>query len=225
MKKSILFLALTFISLTTFSQGIVPQDAKVIHDKISKPCLTAVVDPSTDELKDAWVEYLSKNHEVKLKGSGFMTNKDVLTAEKIVITAVSPKAMDLYTEIIEVEGRTSMKVFAAFGYDIYVNSTDFPTEYAAMKKIMSDFLSTYITNFHSEKVVFHQKEVNGFTKDKSKLDKSIAKDAKNIEKMTSKIEKMNESIEKNKVKLEETETLLKVQKEKLQFHTEKLNAL
>lgn len=225
MKKSLVIFSITLLSNFSFGQSIVPQDAKVIHEKVSKPCLSATVDPSSDELKDAWVDYLAKHHQVKLKGSGFMTNKDVLTAEKIILTNVSPKAMDLNTEIIQVEEQTSMKLFAAFGYDIHVNNADYPTEYAALKKLMSDFLNEYIPKYYNDKIAVHQKEVSGFTKDQGKLTKSIDKNTKSIGKMTSKIEKMTTENEKSKKKLEEVATKLKVEKEKLNFFTGKLNAL
>ncbi len=221
-----IIVAITFLlSCLSFGQSIVPQDAKVIHDKVSKPCLSIVVDPSTDELKDAWEDYLAKNHSLKLKGTGFLTNKDVLTAKGVVVTDVSLKTMDFYSEIIEVEGKTSMKLFAAFGYDIYINNADYPTEYAALKKIMTTFLNQYIPAYYNDKIELHTKEVSGLTKDQGKLNKSIEKNKKNIDKMTSKIEKMTSENEKSDKKLEEVETKLKAEKEKLILFKGKLNAL
>lgn len=222
-RKSFLTFLFSSLMVFVFGQGIVPQDGNVMHNKSSKPCLYVKVHPSPDELKDAWVEYLDKKHDVKLKGTGFLTNKDVLYAEKITLTEVSDKTMDLYTEIIEVEGETSMKLFAAFGYDIYVNSTDYPTEYAALKKIMTTFLNEYIPNYHSEKVELHQKRVKNFSKEQSSLKKTVDKNEKTIEKMNRKIEKMTEEIEKSKVELKEVEEKLTEEKEKLKFHTGKLN--
>jgi len=226
MMKNVIFIFFLFLLTSSgFSQGKIPQDEKVVHDKVSKSCLAVLVDPSSDELKDAWVEYLAKNHSLKLKGTGFLTNKDVLTAKGVVVTDVSLKTMDFYTEIIEVEGKTSMKLFAAFGYDIYINDTDYPAEYAALKKIMTTFLNQYIPAYYNDKLEFHTKEVSGLTKDQGKLNKSIEKNTKNIDKMTSKIEKMTSENEKSKTKLEEVKTQLKVEKEKLNLFKGKLNAL
>lgn len=214
-----------FLSSLSFGQSIVPEDANVILENTSRPCLHVLVDPSSDELKDAWVDYLSKNYQIKLKGTGFMSNKDVLTAEKIVLNSVSLKAMDLYTEIIQVEDKASMKLFAAFGYDIYLNSTDYPTEYSALKMVMSDFLNQYIAKYYNDKVAVHKKEVDGLTKDQIKLTKSIEKNNKKMEKMSSNMEKMTEGNQKSQKELDEVDAKLKVETEKLNLFREKLNSL
>lgn len=223
-QKSIL--VVFFISTFTFGQNIIPQDAKVIYEKSSRPCLAITVDPSTDLLKDAWIDFIDKNHDIKLKGNGFLTNKDVLYAENVVLNHISSKALNFYTEIIEDEnGATSMKVFAAFGYDIFIEKDTYPNEYAALKKIMTTFLNKYIPEYYNDQIEDAQDEVKDLTKDKGKLDKSIAKNKKKIDKMTDDIEDMKKENLEDQNKLGDVESKLKDKKEKLESLKGKLNGL
>lgn len=223
-QKSIL--VIFFMSTMVFGQNIMPKDDKVIYEKSSRPCLAITVEPSPDLLKDEWGDFISKNHDIKLKGNGFLTNKDVLYAENVVVNNISPKALNFYTEIIEDEnGATSMKVFAAFGYDIFIEKSTYPEEYEALKKIMSNFLNKYIPEYYNEQIETAQDEVKDLKKNQEKLDKSIAKNTKKIEKMTDDIEDMRKENSKNQTELEEVESKLKNQTEKLVHFKTKLNDL
>lgn len=223
-QKSIL--AIFFISTIAFGQNITPQDDKVIYEKNSRPCLAITVDPSTDLLKDEWIDFIDKNHDIKLKGNGFLTNKDVLYVENVVVTRISTKALNFFTEIIEDEnGRTSMKVFAAFGYDIFIEKETYPTEYLELKKVMTTFLNKYIPEYYNGQIEDTQDEVDDLTKDKGKLDKSIAKNKKKIDKMTEDIDDMKKENLEDEAELVDVESKLKSQKEKLTSLRGKLNGL
>lgn len=223
--KSIVVIVTLLISSITISQTISPVDGSIEHEKKSRPCLVVNVDPEAKTLKKAWSDYLKKNHAVKLKGIGFLTNKDLLKAEQIIIPVISPNAMDFYTEIIENENGSQMKVFASFGYDIYVNAADMSKEYIQLRKIMDDFLQSYIPNYYQELIQDKEKVVSALSKDQAKLKKSIKKDSKSVDKMTRQLESLQKDISNNKKELEETETKLKNRTQQLKELKTKLNSV
>ncbi len=222
--KSIL--ALFFLSTLAFGQNITPLVETVMYEKTSRPCLAISVEPSPELLREEWEDYMKSDRNIKLKGNGFLTNKDVLYAEQVVIKNISDRALDLYTEIIKDEnGETSMKVFAAFGYDIFIEESTYPTEFAALKVMMSNFLNEYIPEYYNEQIKAALDEVKDLTKLQDKLGKSIKKNNKKISKMTDDIEDREKDNKENQSELEETATKLKAQKERLVDLKAKLNGL
>lgn len=223
--KSALFIFSILISSLTFSQSISPLDGTINHNEKSRPCLVVNVDPEAKTLKKAWSDYLKDNYDVKLKGIGFLSNKDLLSAEQIVIPVISPNALDFYTEIIENASGSQMKVFASFGYDIYIDASSMPKEYVQLRKIMDDFLQSYIPNYYQELIKDKEKVVKSLNKDQSKLQKSIKKDTRSVEKMTKKMESLNSDITKNKAELEDTESKLTNRNQQLNELKTKLNSV
>lgn len=229
MKKSILTTSLIIISIIissiSYSQSISPIDGTVYHNKKSRPCLEVNVDPEAKTLKKAWNNYLKENYSVKLKGIGFLSNKDLLSSKQVIIPVISPNAMDFYTEIIENANGSQMRVFASFGYDIYVDAASMPKEYVQIRKIMDDFLQSYIPNYYQELIKDKEKVVKSLNKDQSKLQKSIKKDTRSVEKMTKELESLNSDITKNKAELEETESKLTNRNQQLNELKTKLNSV
>ncbi len=223
--KLISTLFLTFAIMQLNAQTIQPEDATISYDGKSRPCLLIAVDPEAKTLKKAWKEYIKKNHDVKLKGIGFLSNKDLLSRKEVVIAAISPNAMDFYTEIIENETGSQMRVFASFGYDMYIDPATMPKEYEAMREIMTTFLNTYIPNYYQKIIDDTQKVVNDLSNDQKKLKKSISKDKKRVEKYNGKIEDLNKSLKDDSAELEEVETKLTNRESKLKGLKSKLNSV
>lgn len=204
------------------AQNLTPTQGTITHNDKSRPCLSVNLDPEPKTLKKAWKNYLKDNYDFKLKGIGFLSNKDLLSAEEVVVLKISDKAMDFYTEIVEDEMGSQMKVFASHGYDLYISPTETPREFEALKTILTTFLETYIPNYYEELVEDSEDVVKDLTKDKEKLNKSIAKDKKNIDKMTSKIEKLTQEITDNKLELIKVEEKLSNRTIKLEKYKAKL---
>ena len=57
------------------------------------------MEPATKDVRDAFQDFLKKNYDVKLKGDGLFSNKDVLYAEKVKINTISDKNLDFYAKI------------------------------------------------------------------------------------------------------------------------------
>ncbi len=180
-RKSILLLIL-LITLGIFLQA---QTVNLVSSEISyenklRPCLAAAVNAEAKPLKQAWAKYLRKNYSVKLKGIGLIMNKDLLTAEDITIAPISANRFNLYSRVFETTTGSEMKVFASFGYDIFMGPDNFPKEFEALSKVTNSFLVEYLSEHYADEISATAKRIKGLGKDKVKLLKEINKNKKEI---------------------------------------------
>lgn len=196
----------------------------VKHNDAERPCIVVRFEQSPKELEDGWEKYL-KQYKIKMGGAGFMGMGNLKVAEEVVFAEISPKTMDFYTNIEEKGDETEMIVFAAFGYDIYINETDTPEEYKKLKQIISSFMKAYLPPFYEAKIAATEKELKNLTKKGDKLDKILSKNAKKIEKLEDEIKEAKEENKVNKESLKTTESNLADQKKKLDAILKQLSKL
>jgi hypothetical protein len=196
--------------------SIQPVDATINFDEAQRPCIQVKLDPEPKTLKEAWKDYLKDNYDFKLKGIGFLRNKDLLSAEEINVAKISSKQIDFYTHISEDENGSEMKVFVRFGYDIYLNKEDYPNEYETLTVILKDFLNEYLTKYYQEKVNDTEERIEELEDETTDLKEEIADDTASIKKLKKEIEDLESQVESNNKLLEEANNKLIKRKEKLE---------
>jgi peptidoglycan hydrolase CwlO-like protein len=214
------FLAIVLFASTenVYAQKANQKDGMVEHKDSERPCIVVNLDPEPKPLKKAWKSFLKDNYDFKIKGIGFLSNKDLLYAEDVVIEAISTKRMDFYTKIVEDEVGSEMKVFGSFGYDIYIDKKETPEEYAVMNQMLTSFLESYLPKYYKSKVKATKKKVKELSKDVKSLKKDISKNKEEIEDLSEEIgELTNEATEK--------ESELTIANNKLQERIQKLERI
>lgn len=217
-----LLISLVVIRATSYGQNLTPVETTIEHEDKLRPCLIVYVDPEPKTLKKAWRDFLKEKYDFKLKGIGFLSNKDLLSAKKIMLPAISPNALDFFTEIVPDANGSQMKVFASYGYDVYINPNEHPEAFQELKTIFSTFLQTYIPNYYQELVDDTEDVVKDLMKDQQKLKKSITNDSKKAEKFTEKIKQLNEAVSDNQSELIQVEEKLSNRTLKLEKYKLKL---
>jgi flagellar capping protein FliD len=221
----ILFLLAPVFTETVFGQSIQPVIGKIMHNDAERTCLMVKLDPTVDQVEDEWEDYLKDNHDTKLSGAGFLGTGDLLVAEQVVISAISDKRMDFYTEIKQVDGKTDLRVFAAFGTDVYVEPEKYPEEYAAMENILHQFLKTYLPGYYEDEVSSVAKTVQSLKKDTERLDKKFDKKEKKIQKLQEEMDENRAEREEKQEKLDQQEALLKQRRNALEKILKQLGQL
>lgn len=191
-----------------------PFDATIDYDKAQRPCIQVNLDPEPITLKNAWRDYLKDDYDFKLKGIGFLSNKDLLSAEAITVDQISPNAMDFYTQIVEDDNGSEMKVFVRHGYDIYITKENYPNEYRALRKILESFIEYYLPKYYEGKIDDTEKRVNKLTEERNDLKKEIDENFGKIEKLKNEIIQKEEELKTKKTQLEVTERKLIKRNEK-----------
>ena len=221
MNISLVITVLLGTSLSIQAQDVQPKKGTIDHNEGERPCLVVNLDPEPKPLKKAWKSFLKDNYDFKIKGIGFLTNKDLLYVEDIVIEEISSKRMNFYTKIVEDEVGSEMKVFGSFGYDIYINKSETPEEFKVMEKMLNDFLKSYLPKYYKSEVKATKKKVKKLTKNVSGLNKDISKNKSEIEDLKEDIEELTEEVAEKESLLETANIKLKERREKLQRINEK----
>jgi hypothetical protein len=156
------------------------------EDKL-RPCYQVKVDPEPKDLKKAWAKYLKKNYSIKMKGIGFLSNKDILSGEDVTIEKVSSKRMNVYTQIVETASGSEMSVLASFGYDFFMGPEKFTDEFLSMKGILNTFLLQELNDYYSDELASNHKAVSKAEKEIKSLTKEISKNDKKIKSNDSKV--------------------------------------
>ncbi len=162
--------------------------ATVSFDIKMQPCLYVKYDASPKTVKRAWDDFFKKHYDVKVKGIGFMTNKEVITASDMSLTAISDNKMNMYASITDAPGeRSELRFFISLGVDTFIDPVNYPTEFAAMKKILNDFSMEFLTDYYGS-------EASRITSDISGLEKDIRKNNKDIKQNTKKAKKKSSEV-------------------------------
>lgn len=162
--------------------------AAINFENQQRPCLTVKYDASPKALKKAWDDYFKKTYDIKVKGIGFLTNKEVITATDIMLLPVSDKRMNMYASVIDAPGdRSELSYFMSFGYDFYIGPDKYPAEFTGMKNVLNDFSMEFLTDFYYS-------EASRMTNVIKDLEKDIWKNKKDIIKNTKKARKESKAV-------------------------------
>lgn len=223
MKFSLLALMFFTLNNSVYAQAVTPKDGMIMHNKSQRPSIFVNIDPEPKPLKKAWKTFLKDNYDFKIKGIGFLSNKDLLYAEDLVIEKISPKRMNFYTKIVENEVGSEMTVFGSFGYDIYIDKNETPEEYKVMSQMLTEFLNSYLPDYYKNQVKDTEKKVKKLSKEVKGLNKDISKNNKKTKKLAKEIEELTKEAAEKEEELETATIKLKERKSKLERIKKKLN--
>jgi len=211
------FLAIYMVTMLVNAQpSIRPFDTTIDYDNAQRPCIQVNLDPEPKALKHAWKDYLKDVYDFRLRGIGFFSNKDLLSAEEITVNQISPNKIDFYTHIVEDEDGSEMKVFVRQGYDIYVTKEKNPNEYKAVREIVESFIKYYLPKHYDDKIKDTEERIDNLMEEKEDLKSNIDEKSSEIEKLKQEIKENEEELKSKKKQLELTERKLTKRKEKLE---------
>lgn len=208
-----IFLLATFT--TTAQTSVDAKETTLQFDKAQRPCLQVKLDPEPKTLKKAWRKYLKNEYDFKLKGIGFLKNKDLLSAEQIVVKELSTNQMDFYTQIVESKTGSEMNVFVRYGYDIYISQSSHPEQFVKLNNMLDGFLKEFLPGYYADQVKDTEKRVKKLEKETKGLSKDIKKDAMKIEKLKKEINDREKDRESNNELLQDAKSKLESRKDKL----------
>lgn len=203
-------------------------DGSVEYENTLRDAVVAVLGPETKVVKEAWEEYINDNYDIKMKGNGWFTNKDVLTAKDVNIAKISDKNLNLFSEIVKDKNGTKMSVFVSFGYDVFLEKQENSAAYQQLKAVVHNFLTDFLLNKKQEMITVAVEEIADLDKDKTKMTEDIEKNKKEIEKLKSendelakevkgaskKLVALNKTLTTEKIALEDIRQKLAAQKPK-----------
>lgn len=217
LQKIIITLIILALTFPAAAQQLNMLDGMVQYQKRDYPGVIVQMEPDPKTVKKAWEDYIRQEHDINMKGIGFLTNKDVLTAEEVSFPAISTKKMDFYTKVIEENDATKMMVFAALGYNIPIDKDRNYKEYIAMKAVVSDFIDNFLPAYYMERLETAKSTVADLEDDQKDLREDIEDNKKEIRDLIKENEKLQKKLNKSQDELETALELLSKRRTKLEY--------
>ena len=213
--KYILPLFAILFSTLLSAQSLTVENGRVEYDDQNMPAIKVVMNPKPDKVKDEFRDYVKDNYDVKMKGIGFLSNKDVLSAEGTVISRISDKEMDFRAKVVERGDATEMYVFGSFGYDIFVDPEQYPNEYRAMKTLTVNFLNDFLPDYYKDRIDETQEMLSDLKEEREDLNDDIADNEKKIEELKKENEEKRNKLNEVEENISEAESKLNLRKDSL----------
>lgn len=172
------------------------QVSTVDYDGKERPCIAVRLAPETKAVKKAWEDFVKKEYRIKLKGLGFLMNKDILSAEKVIVKSLSDKSIDFRTRVVEEKDHTLMQVFVSLGYDIYLSPEKYPQAFQDLKNRTWKFVKTYLPRYYNDEIEALTDALKDLNKDQADIKDQIADNEKEMEKLQKENEKLAEDFQK-----------------------------
>ncbi len=184
--KIITFFVMAF-AVQTNAQTYKIDTSKITYENKLRPCYTVKYDATPVTVKKAWDKFFNKYYNVKIKGIGFLTNKDIITGTDITIADISDKRMNIYARITDVAGGSELSYFMSFGYDFFIGPEEYPKEFAGMKKILNDFSVEFLNEYYADEVSSITSKIKSLEKDIKKNNKSVNKNNRKAKKSSAEV--------------------------------------
>ncbi len=186
-KLSLVILVVLLTGFHSKAQTYKIDSSDITYENKLRPCLFVTYDADPKTLKHGWESFVKKNYNIKMKGYGFMANKDLLTGNDVTIASISDKRMDMYVRVTDFPGGSEMKFFMSFGYDFFIGPVNYPVEFASMKKMLNDFSIEFLNDFYID-------EASRLTRNIKKLEKDIKSNMKDIKRNNKKARKSSAEV-------------------------------
>jgi archaellum component FlaC len=144
------------------------------------------IDEALDDLQD----YCKERSDLKLKKGG----DNLIIAEKVSIPHISIKRGDLLGYCYITEQYYAMALVFQLGYDISLNSKDYPTEMQNFRNYAKDFMSYHYEQYYVRRIEELEKEVKNVEKEKDQNERKINNLTDKINSLGKKIGKEEDTV-------------------------------
>lgn len=211
--STLLFIFISTIFLN--AQSLTVENSMTDYDEKTYPAVTVTMNPSPDKVKEEFEDYMKDNYDVKMKGTGLFSNRDVLYADRVDIEKISDKTLDFRAKIIERGDITELSVFGSFGYDLPISRERFPEEYRQLKRITVDFINEFLPDYYKDRVDETEEMLEDLVKDREKLKDDITDNEEEIEKLRKENEENRKEMEELETKISDAESKLNLRQKSL----------
>ncbi len=220
-----IFLSICFFVLftnITVAQEVKLKDTTINYKSEEHTAIYTSIEPNAKTIKKAWQDFLKDTYDVKIKGIGFLVNKDVLNGEEVTFSGLPIKNINLFTKVVEEGEISNVSIFAFDKRGDFLNAELYPEMYEGLKEVFNAFLDSFLPTYYREQVNEAQENVNNLKDDISDLEENIDDNQDKISDNRKEIEKLLEEIDDMESQVEDKSKLLKEMKSKLIKEEQKL---
>ncbi|HEY9113602.1 MAG TPA: hypothetical protein VIN10_02825 [Bacteroidales bacterium] len=137
-----------------------------------------------DQVKSLFQSFIKEQLKEKMK-----EDDGVLILEENVVNQVTEKRGDLLAYIYNQNDKVSLNVGYKLGYDVYLNSAQYPVEFNRLKDFINYFTYYYYSEYLPGYIKEQSKNLKVLKKENSSAEKSIKSATKENKKLTKAINK------------------------------------
>ncbi|MGK2862091.1 MAG: hypothetical protein ACSLE0_09175 [Chitinophagaceae bacterium] len=183
-KIKLLLLFAVLISYNASGQTYRIDTSEISFENKLRACLFVTYDADARTVKKAGDHFLKKNYDIRMKGVGLFSDKNLISAKDVRVAAITDKRMDLYTRLTDVADGSEMKYFMSFGYDFFIGPQNYATEFSGMKKLLNDFSIQFLNDYYSTEASKMAGQIKRLERDIKNKDKQISKNNKKSNKLS-----------------------------------------
>lgn len=152
------------------------------YEKSQVDALTVTIQPERKDAQKAFDDWIDDRYDINMKGGGLFGDKNIRSAEAIIIPQISPDNITLFTKTETRGGETRMSIFVSKGLGNYLESSE-TLAFSGLENLFDDFLSNYLPEYHAERVAEAQEVLEELREEYADTEKDIAKNDEEIEEL------------------------------------------
>lgn len=177
-KVYLILVNMFMVGLNVYSQQLEINEEIVLINNKQANAWVAVINEDIDLVRKSFIKFAKDKYSLNAKKK---SGKSVFV-EQAYIPAISSNTGDLWM-IIQPES-SSIKMGVAFilGYDIVINSADYPAEMINLKKFVREFIVYYKSEYFNTLIAESNKRIQSLSKELKQNDKTIKELSKRVAK-------------------------------------------
>lgn len=193
MKTILIAISFFFLNLLGYTQESLLnyRETSILIEGIQSNVGQTHLTGELDNIKKTWQKYMKSQLETKMD-----EETGLLILRKTVINQITDKRGDLMVYLYNEEQKVTLNVAYKLGYDVYLNSKQFPDEGKRMQEFIEAFTYEYYDAFLPDYIKSKEKGLKVLLKEKKKAAKRIKKSQKKIKKGNRFISKQQKKIDK-----------------------------
>ena len=204
---------LTLAALLVVACGLTAQtmatvnESNVEYDKRTLPSLTITIEAPVEAVYDPWQDFWEDRYDIDIDRSDKDGKSIAYLAEQVNLSTVSPKALDLYSNVDGTDRVSTVSMALAFAERDLVTSVSQPEAFRAASALLQEFRTYFYTTYFDERIATVREDLSDLRDDSQDASKDAEKARRKIEKYQDKIKKLERRIEDTREEVgEELET-------------------
>ncbi|MEH0158717.1 hypothetical protein V6R21_32075 [Limibacter armeniacum] len=176
-----------FISEVALSQQMVALEEKEITIKGNRmSAWVTTIESDIDQAKGDIKRFAKQEYGIRLK-----EKKSVLIAKEIKMKGITDKKGDVWVNVTPgvIPGTADAAFAYQLGYDVSLNSTDFPEAMSSMQQAVKEFIRYHYKNYYKNQIEEKEDRLKLLNKRAKKIEKEIKENEKLIKKSNKVVKK------------------------------------
>ncbi len=207
------FVLLTFCQIKAQNSLLNFKEENILINGVSVNVGNTMLKGDLDAINKSWKSFIKTHIKEKMR-----EENGVLVIKETVVNQITDKRGDLLAYIYNKDNEISLNVSYKLGYDVYLDSKLYPTEFNKLK----EFINYFVYNYYNDYLPKYIKENNKNLKALQKENNSAEQIIKKKEKQNNKLNQNNTKYQKNISKLDLKYSNIEDENKKIALNSSKL---